>query len=259
LTAFEGFIFSAAGLLIMCLTSFINTCTYRLPQQRALTGRSKCLSCQHPLAICDLMPVFSYLFLKGTCRYCQNRIPKRIIILEISALVLIIGIGYIYRYHPPINTILLWLVIPPVLGTIVVDFEHLFIPNLFVLWITFVGILQAVYGQPINHILGMVSGAGVLVALGLLSKILYGTFGFGAGDIKLIAAMGLFLGFELTLLTLIAAIFMGGCLAIVGLALKKLDRQSKLPFGSFLGIAFILVILSVPILSITSINWQQLY
>lgn len=246
----ESFIAAISVLLILCLASFVNLCTYRLAQQQPLTGRSQCLFCKHPLAVYDLVPILSYLWLKGACRHCKAKIPKRIFVVELVVLVLTLLLEYIYRFYAPIDLLLLLLVIPPILGIMIVDFEHFMVPNLFVLWITVVGVFAVVMSDdPLDHIAGMALGMIIFSGIGLLYKVSSNNWGFGMGDLKLVGAMGLFLGYQDIIFTIVLAIFIGGIVGMLGLALKKLHRKSKLPFGSFLAIAFFIVSICRPVLS----------
>ncbi|HAG08834.1 MAG TPA: prepilin peptidase [Desulfotomaculum sp.] len=229
-------IFFISGLIT---GSFFNVCIYRLPRKESVVfPPSRCPLCQTRLTPRDLVPLFSYLWLKGCCRYCQGRISWRYPAVE-----LLTGLLFMMLYaHFGFN---LWLVKYLILTCLLmiisfIDLEHYFIPDQLILLMLGTGILLNFFTRelPIPSILwGMLVLAGTLFLLAALSK-----GGMGGGDIKLAGAAGLFLGWPQSLLALFLAGFLGGIFSLILLIFQLKKRKDPLPFAPFLSGGIILTV-----------------
>lgn len=229
--------------------SFLNVLILRLPEQRSVSGRSACPSCGHALSPFDLVPVFSFLLLRGSCRYCGRSISPRYVLIEV---VTAIGFAVIVAALLPLSVANLWqlsfwfVVFAVCVVTFVIDFERYLILNS----VTGLGIVLA--------LVCLVAGAafaGQSIGPVLLSRVWGALFGFvsfwllwklsrgrllGYGDVKFTLFMGVVLGFPLVIPALLFAFWLGALYALPLLMLKRKNLQSKLPFGTFLAPALLL-------------------
>jgi len=219
--------------------SFFNVCIYRLPRKESVVfPPSRCPLCQTRLTPRDLVPLFSYLWLKGRCRYCQGRISWRYPAVE-----LLTGLLFMMLYaHFGLNLLLVkYLILICFLMVIsFIDLEYYLIPDRLILFMLGMGILLNFFTRelPISSILwGVLVPAGILFLLAVLSK-----GGMGGGDIKLAGAAGLFLGWPQSLLALFLACFLGGIFGLILLIFHLKKRKDPLPFAPFLSGGIILTV-----------------
>src|SRR3990167_4862407 len=217
-----------------CIGSFIAVINNRyntgLP---FLKGRSICFSCNTELKSRDLIPIFSFIFLKGKCRYCQSKIPKETFIIEILMGILTILAAFKVG----------------ILGSnfkfIIFNFQLIF--NFSILISIFYIILNA---NSITH--SFVAGLVLALPFLLIFLISKGTW-FGFGDVKYILVLGFFLGLAQGLSAVILSFWIGATFALLALSLKKLiphinlplfknnfTIKSEIPFGPFLSLGIII-------------------
>ena len=210
-------------LLGAALFSFMNVVAWRLPRgMDPLKGRSVCPQCGHTLGAPDLVPVFSWLFLRGRCRHCGAHIPARYLLVELLGGVLALGCTWRYgaAYALPGGLFgMSWaaLLALAVCGAVSV-------------------LLSPADWLP--HIIGALC---VSVPMFLLCLVIDGAF--GGGDIKLMAAAGLFLGWQNTLLAMFFGIVFGGVYGIYLLAAKKAGKKDHFAFGPFLCAGIVIAML----------------
>lgn len=225
-------------LLGLILGSFLNMLVYRLPRGESLWGpRSQCPTCGATLKFFDLLPVLSYLFLKGRCRYCSERISWSYLVLEVftALILLVMYLSWSWSWLFFRGACLFLLLLPLAL----IDWEHQILPNQLTLGGLVLGLLLALVGDHLtiwNSLLGVLIGGGFLLLVALVFP-----QGMGGGDIKLMAMVGSFLGWTQVLV----AIFLGAILGLIYFALaylaKKITRETPLPFGTFLALSTIVV------------------
>lgn len=203
--------------------SVANAIIYRLPRGIAwYKGRSMCTQCKHSLSPWDLIPVLSYLFLRGRCRYCQSPIAKRYLIVE-----LLMGLGFVLIFNFQFlifNLLIYWLM----LVIAVMDWETMLVSDLLVgIWaiLTIFSIQYSVF-----NLYGAIAGATIIGLIWLLSK----GRAMGAGDIEIAAVLGLWLGFPKVISGLWFAFVIGGIYGTYLLLTKKAKLKSQIPFGPFL-------------------------
>lgn len=211
--------------------SFLNVVIYRVPRgQSFIKGFSRCSDCGHRLNGWDMVPVLSWLIHRGRCGYCGMKIPPRYAGIELiggfTALLCVIKMNYSLAAL----TAFAFLGILTVVAF--VDIDTMEIPNGFVLTALMIGVLS-IYTNPalfwVERLIGIFS-----VSLPLLWITLAVPGAFGGGDIKLMAACGLLLGWKLSLVSLFLAILSGGSYGIWLLALRKKGRKEHFAFGPFL-------------------------
>ena len=223
-------------LLGMAIASFLNVCIDRLPSNESLIfPGSHCTSCHHRLGAKDLIPVFSYLWLRGRCRYCQARIPSRLLWMEMGTGVLF---GFLYwHYGLSIELAVTAFYCCLFIILMVIDLEHGLIVNKVVYPGMVIALVINVFlAQP-----GIVSAAiGGGIGLGLFSLIvIISRGGMGWGDVKMAALIGLVTGFPLVLVALFMAAILGGLAAGVLLLSKMKERKEGIPFAPFLSVTTI--------------------
>ncbi len=219
-------------ILGLVLGSFINVLIYRLPRKGNIyLSRSACPYCEKKLAALDLIPVFSYLLLRGSCRYCQGRISPRYPLVELltalglSAIILALGLTW-----QGLALSLLFLFLLP---AAIIDFQHFILPDEITLVGLGLGLVLALVGDHLGigqALLGAGLGGGSLFLLALAYP-----SGMGGGDVKLMAMVGSFIGWQLAL----GAIFLGAILGIIyfiiaGKIVGSMDSNTPIPFGSML-------------------------
>ncbi|ADL08655.1 prepilin peptidase [Thermosediminibacter oceani] len=222
-----GFFF----LLGLFTGSFLNVVIYRLPRgETVVWGRSRCPACEHVLAWCDLVPVASYLALRGRCRYCGARISPRYPVVEL--LTGAVFAALFYRYGP-VPALVKYLFLGAVLiAAAFIDLEHYLIPDRLVLAGFAAAIVLGFAARDVgvwSSLAGSAAGAGFLFAIVVFSK-----GGMGCGDVKLAAVAGLFIGWPLAALALFLAVITGGLVAAVLLLFRLKGPKDAIPFGPFI-------------------------
>ncbi len=217
--------------------SFVNVVAFRLPRGlNYVNDRSKCPVCDHALNAFDLMPVFGYIFLKGKCRYCKTHISIRYFLMELLGGALFLFSGF--RFGLGIKCILYFAFFSILICVFLIDMETMEIPNGLVIAILILSVFHFFLIDDIPILHRIIGFFAVSVPMLILAMIVKG--GFGGGDIKLMAASGLILGFKLILLSAFIAIMAGGVYAVYLLITKKAGRKSHFAFGPFLCIGMII-------------------
>lgn len=219
-----------------------------------LRGRSFCPQCKHTLSWKDLFPVFSFIFLKGKCRYCKKKISWQYPLVEILTAVVFL---LIFRFSIPIveitsfvrygtslsfilNLVYLLIISCFLLIIFVFDLKHYIIPDEVIysaivvsgIWYTVASIFLNFYTkyEILNNLYSALGAAGFFLAIVLVSK---GKW-MGVGDIKLAFLMGLVLGWPQILVALLLAFWGGAIVGIILIGFKKKGLKSEIPFGPFL-------------------------
>ncbi len=228
--------------------SFLHVCIDRLPAGKSLIRPpSHCDVCQHRLSVLDLIPVFSYLWLRRRCRYCQVPLSRRPFWVEIGTGLLFPLAYWSYGLGPEFTLAVLYGSVFIVLG--VIDLEHMLILNKIVYPSAAVALIISLFlprGEgflflwPANFN-GVIGGVIGLVFLSIPFFIY--PEGMGEGDVKMAALIGLMTGFPLVLAALFMGTILGGLVAGVLLLLKVKKRKEPIPFGPFLSLATITTLL----------------
>ena len=218
--------------------SFLNTCIHRLPRKESLLAPpSYCPRCRHRLYPLDLLPLLGYLFLQGKCRYCREPISWRYPTVE-----LLMGLAAVaLYYHREPATLFPALVVTAVaLVAACTDLEHGIVPDALVLPTLGAGLLYSFFSplvSPGSSIAGLLLGGGSLLAIDFLSG-----GGMGGGDIKLMAALGTWLGWRLLLIVLFLSFLVGGIGGIWLLLLKIKGGRDPIPFAPAIALALFLAL-----------------
>ncbi len=223
--------------------SFLNCVIYRLElkefkkeKKSPFKGRSFCPNCRHILSWQDLVPVFSWLFLKGKCRYCSKKISVQYPLVEIITALLFFFIFRFLNFEISLLFIF-WILISCFLIIIFVfDLKHYIIPDRIIylaIAITLFYQLFITYYQGfgnLNYFISAFIASSFFLVIVLLSR---GKW-MGGGDVKLAFFMGLFLGFPRITIALFSSFFIGAIIGIILILFKKKGFKSEVPFGPFL-------------------------
>ena len=226
-----------------CLGSFYLVVGKRLPKNEdIILSRSKCDSCNHTLFWYDLIPIFSYIFLLGKCRYCHKKISILNFIIEIS-MGLFFSIGYIYMGFSFKYFIYLILISLMVL-IFITDFSYyIILDSPLVISSILIIILKLIYCGYKETIFSILSGIVIFFVMYLIKIIgdkIFKRESLGGGDIKLSFVIGLTLGFRLSLISLILSSFLALPYSVASL---KLQKNNEVPFGPFLVSSLFIVFL----------------
>lgn len=241
--------------------SFLNVCIYRMPQGKSVVWPgSHCPRCEKKIPWYDNIPFLSYILLGGECRFCKGKISLRYLAVElltaISFVVFFIHYGLTYDFF-----FYLVLVCSLIVATFV-DMQHRIIPDEISIGGMVLGvILNLARGivlkplhfslQPvINSFLGIIIGGGIIYLTGFIFDLVYfkllkkppiqgETSSMGGGDVKLLAMMGAFLGWQKAILIFFIAPFLGVTVGVINLLVKK---DHTIPYGPFLSLAAVLSI-----------------
>lgn len=238
LKLFTIIIYAVIFLYGIVIGSFLNVCIYRIPKKENIaTERSHCMSCGTQLKWYDLVPLFSWLFLRGKCRYCGKKISIQYPLIEF-----INGVGYVWIFA--VNgfnfvSILFCLCVSALLALSVIDLRTFEIPVVFNIFILVLGVIRVIYDfdNILNYLIGMVAVSGFLFICFLVT----GGRGIGGGDIKLMAAAGLLLGWQSIVIALFAGCILGSVIHITLMIISKKDRM--LAFGPYLSIGIFIAMM----------------
>jgi leader peptidase (prepilin peptidase)/N-methyltransferase len=219
--------------------SFLNVCIYRIPAGSSIaTPSSHCPQCKNPIRFYDNIPILSYLFLRGRCRACKEKIP--IIYPAVETLTALISLSLFLKYGPSLQYLITFLFSSALIVITFIDLEHQIIPDV----ISLPGIpLFAIAAVLVMDITVLESLIGVLIGGGALFAIAFGyefitkREGMGGGDIKLLAMIGGFFGWKSLIFILLVSSFVGAIIGISVILLKGQDMKYAIPFGPFLSIA----------------------
>lgn len=225
-----------------CVGSFLNCLIYRLREQQSfLSGRSFCPKCLHQLVFFDLIPVLSFIFLKGKCRYCGEKISWQYPLVELATGFLFLLIFLHFTIYPvwisgtlPF-TIYLLIISCLLIIIFVYDLKHYIIPDKIIYpAIVIVFLYKIIFDFQTSNFYSLILSA--LVAFGfffLLWLVSRGRW-MGLGDAKLAFLMGFFLGYPKILIAMFSAFLIGAIIGIGLMASGKKTLKSQVPFGPFL-------------------------
>lgn len=237
--AFLIFLFFLLGLEI---GSFLNVCIDRLPREESIVKPpSHCEACGHRLAAKDLIPLFSYLWLRGRCRYCRASIPGKLFYVELVSGVIYAFLYWKYGLTPELGAMMFYAALFTII--FMVDLEKNVILNKVVYPAMAIAVILAVLGiqpelpqWPVEGIANIAMGGGVgflfFFVVAMASR-----GGMGWGDVKLAGLIGLATGFPMVLVTIVLGAVLGGIAGVVLMAVKKKGMKSLIPFGPFLSVA----------------------
>jgi len=219
--------------------SFLNVCIHRIPEGKSLVHPpSSCLACGHAVRPYDNIPILSYFILRGRCRDCGQKISPRYIAVELITAVMAL---FLFRQFGLSLHFLFSFLLTAVLITITfIDLEHGIIPDS----ITLPGIPLAVIVSVtimgvsfLDSILGMLLGGGIFYLIAVGYELVAKREGMGGGDIKLLALLGAFFGWQSLVFILLVSSLLGSIVGIGIMVIRKEGMKYAVPFGPFLSVA----------------------
>ncbi len=227
--------------------SFLNVCIYRIPRNMSIIfPSSKCTSCNNPIEPWNNIPILSYLFLRGRCKYCNERISLRYPLVE--ALNAFLYVVIIWRFGLEWNSAIYCILVSALIVITFIDLDFLIIPDRITLTGIPIGLIAGSFLLPDpflrasmlgykSSIAGFAVGGGLFYLVAVLSR-----GGMGGGDIKMMAMVGALMGWKSIFLITFLASFAGTIIGLLLMILKGKGRKSKIPFGPFLALGTVITI-----------------
>jgi leader peptidase (prepilin peptidase) / N-methyltransferase len=253
----------AAGLLGLCVGSFLNVVIHRLPkmldrgwraqcadlsgqsppegpQYNLITPRSQCPACGHRIAAYENIPVASYLFLRGRCSACHAPISRRYPVVELLTGAL--TVAALIRFGATPATFAAWALLWSLIALTFIDFDTQLLPDNITMPLLWAGLIANVAGflpgvSLRDAVIGAIAGYLALWTIYWLFKLIRGKEGMGYGDFKLLAALGAWLGWQMLPLIVLLSSVVGAVIGLGLVAFKGRDHQIPLAFGPYLAIA----------------------
>ena len=229
----------------LLMGSFFNVCIHRIPKKESIVfPASHCTTCNAKLNGPDLIPVLSYLCLRGRCRYCHAKISVRYPLIELLtgsvylALAVRFGMEKIFVAYAVLCSFLII--------AAAIDMEYQIIPDGLILAGGIFGILLSLAGWSVSwqdSSAGMLFGGGVPLLIAFLFWKVRHKEGMGGGDGKLMGLVGLFLGWKQAALSILLSIYAGGLFGGILLLLHRKKKDDAIPFAPFIAIGTFLSIL----------------
>lgn len=230
------------GILGLFVGSFLANVVYRLnKKEQFVSGRSKCPHCGHELSAIDLVPVLSWVFLRGKCRYCKSKISGEYAIIE-TLTGLLFALSY-FALSPSgtteVSQFFVWLIVLSGLVVLAVyDLKWYLLPDKILVPLVIPAfvlmLISYIDSGSYNVITGPLIAAAVFGGFFYLLAAVSGGKWMGGGDIKLSFLMGLLLGVQKTSVAMLLAFNAAAIVGVYLLASKKLKRDHQIPFGPFL-------------------------
>ncbi len=238
----DAVIYVGFALLGLAIGSFLNLCIDRLPRDGSIVSPgSHCDSCGRALGPVDLVPVLSYLWLRGRCRYCGAAIPARVLVVEIAAGALYPLLAWHYGLGLELAAALVYL--SAFIVIFFIDLEHRLVLVAVALPAMVAAFAFSFFwngfeefwpktgpGFALSALLGATVGVGLMAVPHVVTR----GRGMGFGDVYLAGLIGLVTGFPQVLVALWMGIVAGGAVAIALLVARAVGRKDAIPFGPFL-------------------------
>ena len=236
--------------------SFLNVVIFRLHRQESfIKGTSKCLFCGHRLMPLDLMPILSYFYLRGHCRYCRQPFSKQYPLVEFFT-ALIFVLVYLHVFPDPNNSLFsaknilylmdYWALAAALIVVFVYDFKYYLILDTVIWPATVLAITVNLFlgYNPLHLLYGAIIGGGFFALQFAISR---GRW-IGGGDIRLGMLMGVILGWPYILAALFIAYVLGSLISVILILYRKKAWHDKIPFGTFLALSTLITMLYGPAL-----------
>jgi len=246
----------------LCVGSFLNVVIYRLPKMMELSWQqdyqqyfdpqasstkatfnlalphSHCPKCQHQLSALDNVPVLSWLWLKGKCRYCKTKISSRYPLLELftAALSVLVAVYFGVTEQTLIYLLVTWCLI----ALSFIDIDKMLLPDQITQPLLWFALLLSVTGYtvtPTDSLIGAAAGYLSLWSVFWLFKLVTGKEGMGYGDFKLLAIFGALLGWQLLPLIILLSSVVGAVIGSLLLLIQGKSKATPIPFGPYIAAA----------------------
>lgn len=239
------FLYLVGAIFGAIVGSFLNVVILRLPdpEQSIVFPGSHCPQCHSPLAWFENIPILSYLMLRGRCRHCRATISPQYPLVE--ALTAAIAVALLARFQLTFLAAALFVFAAALVVVIVIDIRLQIIPDLISLPGIILGVIVSLFGGVVSwqsSLIGLFAGGGVLYGLALGYALLRKVEGMGGGDIKLLAMIGAWLGWQSLPFVILVSSLSGSLVGIIAMLQQKKGGQTRIPFGPFLSLAALLYV-----------------
>lgn len=253
----------------LCWGSFLNVCIYRIPEEQSvIKPRSHC-KCGYMIPWYDNIPLLSWLLLGGKCRKCKGRISPRYFLVELLTGVLFALVWLKFPvwtvadgYHDLRGLAYGLMVFGLILGTFV-DIDHMILPDRTTIGGMITGgilslLVPELHGMPdhlgglVHSLYGMAFGFGILYAVSVVGRLILKKDAMGFGDVKLMGALGAYLGIEAVVFIIFISSLLGSVVGITFILMGKKEWQARIPFGPYIAAAAVIWILG-------GSGWWDLY
>jgi leader peptidase (prepilin peptidase)/N-methyltransferase len=236
----ESMILIIAAIFGAVVGSFLNVVILRLPDpgQSIIFPASHCPQCNSPLHWYENIPLLSYIFLRGRCSHCKCGISSQYPLVELTMALLTAAL--VYRFQLSTTTAGYFFFSAALLVIIFIDIRHQIIPDVISLPGIVLGFLFSLVSDTLSwqsSLIGLLVGGGVLYAVAFFYALLRKIDGMGGGDIKLLAMIGAWLGWQSLPFVIFASSTTGAVVGIVAMRRQKKGGQTRIPFGPFLSLA----------------------
>jgi len=243
-------VFYFAAFVLGCIWgSFSNVCIYRLPNdQSVVKGRSFCTSCKEQIKWYDNIPFLSFIFLKGKCRKCGNKISSQYFLVEFVSAISFVIVYHLYGIT--ITTLLLIILSIFFIIIFFIDLKHFIIPNELTFPLMLIGFVksfepnlnQTIFPNYINSLIGGVFGYLIIWLIIFFYKKVRNKEGMGLGDAKLMAVVGFWFGWASIPFTIFISSFVALIFSIPSLIKKNKNMATQIPFGPYIIIGCIIYV-----------------
>lgn len=255
-----------------CVGSFLNVCIYRIPRDESIVfPGSHCPKCGKAIKWHDNLPVLSWLLLRAKCRHCAQSISPRYALVEtlVAVLFTLVWLQYGLQALTPV----FWLVIGGLVVATFIDFEHYIIPDRISLGGIGAGLLVSFFVPELHALtdpvfqldglqglassaIGVAAGSGSLWMVAVVGKMIFKKDAMGLGDVKLLGAIGAFMGWRSVIFTIVISSFLGSIVGVTLIAIGNRKWQSKIPYGPYIAFAAVLWIYFGPTLWNAYMNYM---
>ena len=237
-TFYFAVIYILTALTGLCVGSFLNVVIYRVPEKMSLSKpASHCPKCGYKLKWYDNIPVLSYCILGGKCRSCKEHISFRYTAVEVmNALLWVASVAVFWKESIP-YACLCAAACSVCIVIAFIDIEHMLIFDRFQIILAVLAAAMIPFDTHIvwySHLIGMGAGFIVFLAFALAGKKVFGRDALGGGDVKLAAVMGLMLGWEKLVISVLIASVLGSAVLLILRRARSDESTKEYPFGPFL-------------------------
>jgi leader peptidase (prepilin peptidase)/N-methyltransferase len=235
--------------------SFLNVCIYRLPLNLSIvTPASRCGRCKTRIALRDNLPIIGYFLVQGRCRFCGQPFSVRYAMVELLTACMSLLLYCHWSLHWQYWFMFIFGAAMVVVTFI--DIDHRIIPDSISIGGTILGVVLAFimpvwvanwFVTPVGSLLGILTGAGALLFVSYAYKLLTGVEGIGLGDVKLLACIGAWFGWQTALLTIFISSFVGSIFGLLLMVIYRRSSKFPIPFGPFIVVGCLWLIWAEPL------------
>lgn len=253
-----------------CIGSFLNVCVHRVPRDLSIVRpRSFCPKCGRMIPSYLNLPIISYIMLRAKCAYCKAPIRPRYMLIELFTAILFLliwlkvpGLPWGHELHldpltDPWLVPILWMFVSGLIVGTFIDLEYMIIPDIITCGGMVVGlvvsfIFPSLHGEMeripalLMSLKGLAVGGGTLWLVSAIGSWIFRKDAMGQGDVKLLAAIGAFLGWKAVLFTIMVSSLAGSIIGVLLILCKGRQMSSRIPFGPYLAFAAIVWVLWGP-------------